>query len=309
MRFSSQKEKPGMSEDVKLVTPESLLPELRKLYDDGYPRGFETGWVGLDKLYKPALGMWTLITGYAGHGKSEWLDALMVNLAERHNWQFAIFSPENHPVSRHQIKLLEKHLRKPFMRGFTERMEWEETDADLIEFMNTRFRFIHTENPSLPKIVGKAVEWAAGLVTRPGGIVIDPWNQLEHLRPQGMSETEYISQSLSELIRVSRDYNVHIWVVAHPAKDRAMMRKNPDDPIPVPRPMDVAGSMHWWNKSDNCLTVYRVRDSQEVEIHVQKVRFKYYGEPGVVTLRYDRVTGRYNELRIVSSEREPGSEG
>jgi hypothetical protein len=37
-------------------------------------------------------------------------------------------------------------------------------------------------------------------------------------------------------------------------------------------------------------------EDQNVDIHVQKVRFKHVGRPGVVTLRYDRVTGRYHEL-------------
>lgn len=37
-------------------------------------------------------------------------------------------------------------------------------------------------------------------------------------------------------------------------------------------------------------------DNQEVDIHVQKVRKKRVGLVGMVTLRYDRVTGRYHDL-------------
>jgi hypothetical protein len=32
-----------------------------------------------------------------------------------------------------------------------------------------------------------------------------------------------------------------------------------------------------------------------VQIHVLKVRWKWVGEPGQVSLRYDRITGRYFE--------------
>jgi twinkle protein len=61
----------------------------------------------------------------------------------------------------------------------------------------------------------------------------------------------------------------------------------------------ISGSQHWWNKADCALTVWRdseYPDSQEVDIHIQKVRFKHIGRPGMVTLRYDRVTGRYHEM-------------
>ena len=76
----------------------------------------------MDKHYTVAPGQWTLVTGIPGHGKSEWLDALIVNLAEAGDWHFAIYSPENFPQAQHAAKLIEKHLRKPFGRGPNERM-------------------------------------------------------------------------------------------------------------------------------------------------------------------------------------------
>lgn len=54
-------------------------------------------------------GELTIITGLSNSGKSEWLDALTVNLAQRHNWQIAICSLENTPVE-HGRKLMEKYL-------------------------------------------------------------------------------------------------------------------------------------------------------------------------------------------------------
>jgi twinkle protein len=59
----------------------------------------------------------------------------------------------------------------------------------------------------------------------------------------------------------------------------------------------ISGSQHWWNKADQCITVWRDYDAgtSDVEIHVQKVRFKHHGKIGKATLEYDRVTGRYHE--------------
>lgn len=75
------------------------------------------------------------------------------------------------------------------------------------------------------------------------------------------------------------------------------MQKDRDGKYPVPTPRDVSGSAHFWNKADNAITVWRdlAEGGQEVQIHVQKVRWKHIGRIGVATLKYDRETGRYQE--------------
>ena len=57
-------------------------------------------------------------------------------------------------------------------------------------------------------------------------------------------------------------------------------------------------SANWYNKADNIICVHRdpVEHSQDVDIHVQKIRFKHIGKLGVVTMKYDRVTARYSEV-------------
>jgi twinkle protein len=84
---------------------------------------------------------------------------------------------------------------------------------------------------------------------------------------------------------------VHVWIVAHPQK-----MKREDGKLPVPTPDMISGSQHWWNKADCAITVWRDLanfDSREVDVYVQKCRFKHIGRSGFVTLTYDRVTGRY----------------
>jgi twinkle protein len=66
---------------------------------------------------------------------------------------------------------------------------------------------------------------------------------------------------------------------------------------PVPKPYDVAGSAHWRNKADNCVTVHRPNATdfkdKTVEIHIQKIRFKENGRLGMAVLNYDYITGNY----------------
>lgn len=276
----------------KLVTPQQVSSEVRKLWREGLPSGDRTGWPSLDKHYTVMPGQVTVLTGWPGSGKSEWLDALLVNLSWQ-GWKFAVFSFENQPVSVHVTKLMEKFVGKPFMHGPNERINDDEIRA-CEEDMAESFVFAETHSGGISV---RSVLEAAGVFlskfTGKRGLVIDPWNELEHWRPANLTETEYVSQTLSMVRNWARTNKVHVWIVAHPQK----MRRE-DGKLPIPRPDMIAGSQHWWNKADCAITVYRdfeKLDSQDVDIHVQKIRFKHIGYPGLVTLKYDRICGRYSE--------------
>jgi twinkle protein len=261
-----------------------------KLYRYGMPKGLRTGWYSLDEFYTVMPGEWTLVTGIPSAGKSEWLDALMVQMSENHGWRFAVFSPENQPTEYHLSKLAEKYINKPFGEGPSERMSPTEKERAMT-FLNQHFTFLLPELPTVDALI----ERLRVIVKRRGiqGVVLDPWNEIDHSRDQGMTETEYISQCLSKLRAFGRSHGVHLWIVAHPTK----LEKNKDGSYPVPTPYDVAGSAHWRNKADNCITIWRdaAAHNDLVEVHIQKVRKKSVGRVGMVTLRYTRITGNYFE--------------
>ena len=62
------------------------------------------------------------------------------------------------------------------------------------------------------------------------GLVIDPYNELDHQRPVHMNETEYVSQMLTKVKRFAQHNDVHVWFVAHPrqlqARSRALTARN-----------------------------------------------------------------------------------
>jgi twinkle protein len=282
----------------EVLSPFALDEEIAALYRDGLPSGDKTGWPSVDRHLSIAPGQLTVLTGWPGSGKSEWLDALLVNLTHQ-GWRFAMFSPENQPTELHIAKVMEKFAGQPFGAGPTQRMDWD-TVYDLMGVIRERFGFMRSVEGSLSakEIIETAEPWLEQHKAHKRGLVIDPWNELEHWRPQGLSETEYVSQTLSYVRNWARPNKVHVFIVAHPQK----MRREADGKLPIPRPDMIAGSQHWWNKADNAVTVWRDMenpDSQNVDIHVQKVRFKHIGRPGVVTLRYDRVCGKYYEIPVL----------
>lgn len=255
----------------------------------GLKRGAMTGWPCVDELYTVAAGQWTVVTGIPQSGKSEWLDAMLVNLAERDpSWLFCVYSPENWPPETHLAKLVEKRVRKPFNEGPTPRMT-EREYADGAAWVLEHFLWLDTDLKSPEALLEAALSYR-GDTGRKLGVVLDPWNTLDHQRG-GMNETDYVSLVLTEVTKLARETGAHVWLVVHPAK----IYKDREGKRPTPTPYDISGSAHWYNKADNIITVHRQQGqpTQEVEIHVQKVRFKHIGHIGLATLRYDKVVGRY----------------
>jgi twinkle protein len=287
-----------------ITTPMDYIDALVDLYNKGGPqKGASTGWPNVDEFYTVEPGQWTLITGLPGHGKSEWLDNLMLNLAARKDWRFAVYSPENFPKEVHIAKLLSKRIGKPFRTGPTERINHTEL-AEHVGFLEGHFGFLKAQNDEpmgIDQILDECWVWVQLDPGHPCAIVIDPWNELDHLRPNDRTETEYISRALSTIRRFARNHKCHVFIVAHPR----IMHREKDGKIPVPTPYDVAGSAHWFNKADNCIAVWRdtTGEANRVSVLVQKVRFSHIGRVGSAELIYDRVTGQFRTPLGLAAER------
>lgn len=273
-----------------IVCAEDLRDEVFSLYREGSQRGLSTGLRTLDELYTIRPGEMTVVTGIPSHGKSSVVDFIIYVLAEQHGWTTAVFSPENFPLQRHAAKLMSLFCGRPFSAGKTERMT--ETHVDVaLRWLHSSVVFISPpeEDVSIDSILALAKK----TVLRHGirGLVIDPWNELDHTRPSGMTETEYISQALTKIRRFSRLHGLHVWVVAHPTK----LKKLDNGTYPVPTPYDISGSGHWRNKADNCIAVWRNLDDAgtDVVVHVQKIRFREVGQIGRVTVKWEPINGRY----------------
>lgn len=287
---------------VGVFDANAFADDFLRMYDEGVPTGHPTGWSGVDEYFRIQLGQTLVVTGIPGHGKSEWVDALCCNVARLYGWQTALYSPENYPVRLHMMKLAEKHVGKPYNDGLTPRMSKAEA-VDAKDWINRHFVWIMPEKPSLDEIIDKA----RALIFRRGirVLVIDPWNEVEHSRPDGMTEADYVSASLMRLRRFARKHEILLIIVAHPK----LLEKKSDGTYPVPTPYDVSGGAMWRNKADNFAAIYApdITDpGGAVEVHIQKVKFKIFGKVGKADLKWDRVTGRYHDvpnLRSVSAYR------
>jgi len=293
-----------VKEDAAFVFPSKLLDKVRDLITNTAALGESTGWEEVDELFKVRRGELSVVTGWPGSGKSEWLDALCVNLAKNSNWKIAMCSLENAPAE-HSLKLAKKWDYSRVVSGELE---------SLLKDITRNFVFLKFEEqpPTVEEIV-RRVELFNKMVPEDRkltGLVLDPYNELSRDKGKEESETDYVSRMLGELRRLARRENLHVWIVAHPQKTYDNSGKKPfkkfsffdqqeqprdEEPESVPdyassappTLQQISGSAHWHNKADIGITVQRVHNSNKVKIHVRKVRQVLTGKPGCATLRYD----------------------
>ena len=256
---------------------------LDALFENGMQRGVLVGHTNFDALCSFETKRLCIVSGIPGSGKSEFIDEIAERLNMRYGWRFAYFSPENAPLAYHASKLIEKFTGKKFSRQTLKYGEYKQVK----EHMENNFFFI---SPPDNFKVDNILEKAKYLVRKKGikALVIDPYNRLES--EQGnRNETLYISELLDKLTNFAQINDVLVVLMAHPTK----LQKNKDGKIEAPTLYDISGSANFFNKADFGIVVHRKREENYIEVHVQKVKFRHLGEPGVCLFKYNINNGRY----------------
>lgn len=284
----------------QIMDAEEAAPAIMRWHTVGPPEGMSYGYPHLDEYVKALRGEWTLITGHAGQGKTHFVDAMVVNMAAK-GWKFAMYAQESLPYERHVKALAQKFLGKRF----------SECDADEIRlavaWLKERIFFVEPAEPTLESVLAQF--WKLIKTKKIQGVIIDPWNEVEHAIPMGMQETQYTSQALRKFRKLCEAGHVHGWIVAHPAKMQ-IQRKGGDEKEkrPVVRLADVAGSANFENKPFFGISIWRNPVDEENKhvnhIYILKARNEDMGRVGHMTLNWDpRSTGYYqiNEVGMGES--------
>jgi twinkle protein len=269
-----------------LSDADTYFERLNDLFEKGTGKGFSTGYASVDSIYTVAPGQLTVVTGYPSSGKSNFVDQLMVNLASKEDWKFAVCSFENQPEI-HIARLMEIYTKRKFFDG-QNRMAKDVMEV-AFKWVKDHFLFIDS-NGEEPSTLDSILERARVAVKRMGirGLVIDPYNYID-LDRKDSTETEAISNMLTRVQKFCKAQDVHTWFVAHPSK---IQRSGVEQPRPDG--MSISGSMAWWAKTDCGLTVHR-GEGPTVEIAVWKCRYRWVGTQGETSLVYSKESGSYYE--------------
>jgi twinkle protein len=231
----------------------------------------------------------SVVTGYPGHGKTQVMMQLWYQICRDYGVSAAIASFETGPKPHHRRNLRQFMFCRPQAQLGEKEIETADRWID-----DHFFWLVPTKKPSL--------KWALDLfevaAVRHGAKVgqIDPWNKLEGDRPQGMSETDYIGQCLDECLVFAQDMNMHLQIVAHPAKPDFKQRKE------APQLYDISGSQHWANKVDIGLSIHRPTlfeggtQNTEATLYVLKAKYEELGYPCKLHLDYRLSERRYHAV-------------
>ena len=266
-----------------IVEVSSLYADILNLYSQGIQRGKDIEFPKIDEFITWETGRLAIITGIPSSGKSEFVDYVITKLNLLHGWKAAYFTPENYPLKFHYSKLFEKLIGKRFNKNCANEIEYDMA----YDYIKENYFYILNEED----FKFKSILDSAKILVKTRGIkviVIDPYNKLEHQYKD--SETQYISRFLDELINFAKFNDVLVFLVAHPRK----MEKGS-----VPTLYDISGSANFYNKTDYGLTVHRKTGEDgtminEVSVYIQKIKYKHLGNQGVIDLKYDYDTGRFN---------------
>ena len=188
--------------------------------------------------------------------------------------------------------MFEKYTGKQFSRRKSEQIDFDIA----YEYIQENFFYILPEKDlTIDKILNNARSYIKSKGIKI--LVIDPFNKLEHQQGKYQTETQYISVFLDKLIMFAKVNDILIFLVAHPRK----LEKSA-----VPTLYDIAGSSHFYNKTDYGFTVHRVFDNNnlmtnEIEVHWQKIKFKNLGDQGVNELVYNYENGRFEKRHAIEN--------
>lgn len=245
----------------------------------------------LAENFKCRLGDFSVVTGTPGFGKTSFVSDLFCGIAYDNDLTIAWASFEQEPQRDHR-----RALRSWFTGRPEHQLDYDDRIAPdrWIEAMHLFLIPREDEDATLEWLLEKmevaVTRYAARI------IVIDPWNEIEHDRRQGESETEYIGRAIRALKRFAKAFHVHICVVAHPTKSA----KDGDGNYKMPTLYDINGSANWYNKCDLGVIVHRENEDNTL-IKVQKSRYhEIIGRPGEVRCQYSKDERRFVEIERVA---------
>lgn len=275
---SQQKEWPVVGLYVLDDLPE---PPKLELWLPGFPE-----WENKIRLAPTTL---SILTGRPGHGKTHIAQQIWFNIARQYDIAVALFSAETpaKPYAR-------RNLRQFFHTKLERDMSEDEIKAadDWI-----RDHFVFIQHPNLRPTFPWLMDTIEAAVHRYGcrAAIVDPWNKLEaDFNYREMNETQWIGNCLDEMLDAARGLDVHLQVLAHPAKPDSQSRKS------APDLYSISGSAHWANRADQGFCIHRdkvvgedgKRQTDATFFHL-KARFEELGWPCRVGVRLNLDSGRY----------------
>ena len=260
-----------------IVYAKDILERGLLLFENGFQRGDVLGdsWVTWDSCFSFTTKMLTIITGVPEHGKSEFIETILLKYATGESGiKVGIFTPE-HDLTHHLNKISMKVIGKTMSSSSDNKMEKSEY-IEATSWLNDNVFYVEPSKGQTD--VDYLIAQMKVLVYRHGikAFLIDPWNYTN--AGSGPSAFEKIQETLVKLNLAKKTLDIHIFVVAHPRK----MTLKEDGTYYKPGLYDVAGSSDFYNMADWGMTVYRIKDDESgtdvTEVTITKRKYSHLAD-------------------------------
>jgi twinkle protein len=247
---------------------------------------FDIGIPGFEQHVKMRMGDFWVLTGIPSHGKTTFLNDVLCRVADKHDFKICISSFEQNvkPDFRRNLRCWynQKPEAKQSIQELAKADDWIKDHFIFIK-PNYKNRMVFDLNWILSRMTAAVVRHNCKV------FVIDPWNELDHLKPGPMSLTEYVGHAIKEIKRFCMRHDVLVCVVAHPVKP--MMNK--DNKLMKPNLYSISDSSHWYNKADLGIVVHRDK-AKGSSVTIAKSRYHdKIGIPGEVFVIFNPESYRF----------------
>ena len=261
MRFGPEKLSECLTGARQIDPPGGFITGFSDLPALSERRVLRTGMQPFDQVVALQLSALSVWTGTPGSGKSTFLTWAAEKVSINENIRVGMFMFETHPHDlRDQLSLIRA--------GRDFRSLSESAQAKLLESLDDRYRVVHQTYGNTAHRLDWLEDMIWQLAVRDGCklIIIDPWNELEHMPEPGESMTSYINWATKKLRQIAEQLEIHIALVAHPKKISEEWR--------APTGYDVADSAAFFNKPSLGVTVHQRKDQETEEAWVDLIVWK-----------------------------------
>ena len=275
--------------ETGLIDYDIIFNKVLETIAEGDRVGFEVSFENFAEVFRPKGSGILTVTGIPGSGKTEFVDAVTLDLARMYGHETIVAGFEQ-SAPEHLIKLMRKMVGADITCP-----SWnnEKKTKEAFDFVTKHFKHIDT-NKSGGDVI-KILEIAAKQIAKsraeggdPKYIVLDPFNMLS-IKSKA-SGHEKIEQILRTLTQFSHQMNVLVILVAHPFK---MRKDEKTGEYEVPDFYSVKGSSAFFEMSYHGWVVYRKSDGS-VMVKILKVKQNNLGTTGAEAyFDYQRSSGRY----------------
>jgi twinkle protein len=245
------------------------------------------GWACLEKHLRVCPPELMVVTGVPSSGKSQWVTNLFLNISRQYGVNGALIQLED------DIERTRDDLTKYAESWFPD-VDENGTFAKATAFLHDRIRVVAPSEDLNDK---RDLKWLTKTIEIAAKrhdckwVVIDPWNEVEHLFARGQNEAQYLNDAVRELKTRARRLGICLCIVCHP--DKASGKIEGIDEMSL---YSISGGAVWKNKADHGIVLGRKKDSYTTDVKIDKSKnWKLLGIPGQVELEFDQRTCSYIE--------------